>query len=86
VGLYDSIEENLESGIMPNGIEVMIEFIISAVTLVTGIILYGYSPAYTSAQGQLIITNTGTTGVALAIVGLFFFGVAVYTLTTTTLD
>ena len=71
---------------MARGIEVVIAFVISSVSLLTGIILYGYSPGITNSEGQLIINETGITGIALVIVGLFVFGLAVFTLTTKTLD
>jgi drug/metabolite transporter (DMT)-like permease len=61
---------------MVMGIEVAIEFVIAAVTALTGIILYGYSPGFTNSEGQLIISDSGIGGIALVIVGLFFFGFA----------
>ncbi|HYB04085.1 MAG TPA: hypothetical protein VED17_06465 [Nitrososphaerales archaeon] len=59
---------------MAKGIEVVIEFVIAAVTVVTGIILFGYSPGFTNSEGQLIISDSGIAGIALVIVGLLFFG------------
>ncbi len=57
---------------MANGIEIMIVFVISAVSVFTGIILYGYSPGFTNSEGQLVISDTGISGIVLVIVGLFF--------------
>jgi hypothetical protein len=71
---------------VPNAIEVVIEFVISAITVVTGLILYGYSPGYTNSAGQLTISSTGISGAVLVIIGLFFFGVAMFTLSSKTLD
>lgn len=64
----------------------MIAFVISTLSLLTGIILYGYSPGITNSEGQLVMSETGITGIALVIVGLVVFGLAVFTLTTKTLD
>jgi len=84
--LYSFIVKYFESGKYGRGIEVAIAFVIGAISLLTGIILYGYSPGITNSEGQLVINETGITGIALVIVGLFVFGLAVFTLTTKTLD
>jgi len=71
---------------MAKGIEVVIEFVIAAVTVLTGIILYGYSSGFTNSEGQLVISDSGIAGIALVIVGLLFFELAVFTLSIKTLD
>ena len=71
---------------MVKEIEVEIDFIISAVLTFTGIILYGYSPIFSSSNGQLITNQIEISGIVIAIVGLFFFCLVVFILTTKTLD
>ena len=58
---------------MARGIEIVIAFVISTLSLLTGIILYGYSPGITNSEGQLVMSETGITGIALVIVGLVCF-------------
>jgi len=71
---------------MAKGIEVVIAFVIGAVSLLSGIILYGYSPGFTNSEGQLVISDIGISGIALVIAGLFFLGLGVFIFLTRTLD
>jgi len=71
---------------MARGIDVVIAFVISAISLLTGIILYGYSPGLTNSEGQLVISDTSISVIVLVIVGLFFLGLGLFIFLTRTLD